>query len=144
MTDPATTLAKLPRGVYVISILLFLAGGVLLLAALVLPLLGANVIGDSTVPWYLYALYAAYFLALGWGLWRGRRWAYLAALLMCVVLAFYQFQTAIVLQRNSLVQFLILAAMFIYLLQPHVRAAFLRGGASTDSTERGTDITKPL
>ena len=53
-----------PRGVYVLSILLFLAGGVLLLAALVLPILGANVIGDSTVPWYLYALYAAYFLAI--------------------------------------------------------------------------------
>jgi uncharacterized membrane protein (DUF2068 family) len=117
---------KLPRGVYILSILLFVAGGGLLLAALALPILGANIIGDSTVPWYVYVLYALYFLAIGWGLWGGRRWAYIATLLMCVVLAFYQFQVAIVLQRNSLFQFLILAAIFVYLIQPQVRASFLR------------------
>lgn len=125
---------KLPRGVYILSILLFVAGGGLLLAALALPLLGANVIGDSSVPWYLYALYALYFLALGWGLWGGRRWAYFAALLMCVVLAFYQFQVAIVLQRNSLLQFLIIAAIFVYLIQPHVRASFLRRDSSIETS----------
>ena len=124
---------KLPRGVYILAILLFVAGGGLLLAALALPILGANIIGDSTVPWYVYVLYALYFLALGWGLWGGRRWAYIATLLMCVVLAFYQFQVAIVLRRNSLIQFLALAAIFVYLIQPRVRAAFLRRDASVET-----------
>lgn len=126
MTEPSTEARTLPRGVYVVALLLFLTGGILLLAALILPITGTNLIGTSVVPWYMYALYAAYFLVVGWGLWAWRRWAYLAALLMCVVLAFYQFQTAIVLQRNALFQFLALAVMFIYLIQPKVRAAFLR------------------
>lgn len=126
MTEPSSEARKLPRGVYILSLLLFLTGGILLLAALILPLTGTNLIGTSVVPWYMYALYAAYFFALGWGMWGGRRWAYLAALLMCVVLSFYQFQTAIVLQRNALFQFLALAAIFVYLIQPKVRAAFLR------------------
>ena len=72
---------KLPRGVYVLALLLFLGGGIMLLAAIVLPIQGTNL-----VPWYIYLAYAAYLMAVGWGLWGARRWAYLAALLMCVVL----------------------------------------------------------
>ena len=128
-------LQRRPRGIYVVALLLFVSGGLLLLAALILPLAGMNVMGASVVPWYLYALYAAYFLAVGWGLWAGRRWAYLAALLMCVVMAFYQLRSAIVLGRNALFQTLLLAAMFVYLLRPGVRAAFLGRAASTDSTD---------
>lgn len=126
MSDTVQSERKLPRGVYAVAVLLFLFGGALLLAALVLPVTGTNIIGDSEIAWYWYVLYAAYFLALGWGLWAGRRWGYIATLLMCIVLAFYQFQTAIVLGRNSLFQFLILAAIFAYLIQGKVRAAFLK------------------
>ncbi len=97
MTAKAKVDRRLPRGVYALSLLMFLAGGILLLAALILPIQGTNFVGASVVPWYFYIGYAAYFLVVGWGLWAGRRWAYLAALLMCVVLAFYQFRTAIVL-----------------------------------------------
>src|SRR6266487_4157322 len=111
---------KLPRGVYILASLLFLGGGIMLLAAVVLPIQGTNL-----VPWYIYLLYAAYLLVVGWGLWGARRWAYLAALLMCVVLCFYQFQAAIILQQNTLFQFLALVAVFGYLIQPKVRAAFL-------------------
>ena len=98
MTAKAKVDRRLPRGVYALSLLMFLAGGILLLAALILPIQGTNFVGASVVPWYFYIGYAAYFLVVGWGLWAGRRWAYLAALLMCVVLAFYQFRTAIVLR----------------------------------------------
>jgi hypothetical protein len=128
MTPDTTTVTKPPRGVYVISLLLFLSGGLLLLAALILPLTGANLVGNSVVPWYFYVLYGGYFLAVGWGLWGGRRWAYVAALLMCVVLGFYQVQNAVVLGRNALFQVIALAAIFVYLLQPGVRASFLRPG----------------
>ena len=121
----------LPRGVYVLALLMFLCGGVLLLAALVLPFLGARVTGAAMVPWYVYLLYSAYFLVVGWGLWGGKRWAYLAMLLMCVVLAFYQFRTAIILQQNVLVPFLVLLVIFGYLIRPNVRAAFLRPGGTT-------------
>jgi hypothetical protein len=130
MTEPSSDARKLPRGVYVLALLLFLAGGILLLAALILPITGTNLIGTSVVPWYLYAIYAAYFFVVGWGLWGRRRWAYIAVLLMCVILSFYQFQTAIVLQRNALFQFLALTAIFVYLIQPKVRAVFLRPPAA--------------
>ena len=126
---------KRPRGIYVVALLLFLTGGLLLLAALILPLTGMNVMGASVVPWYLYVLYAGYFLAVGWGLWAGRRWAYLAALLMCVVLAFYQLRSAIVLGRNALFQVLVLATIFAYLVRPGVRAVFLGHGAAADPTD---------
>jgi len=111
---------KLPRGVYILALLLFLGGGIMLLAAIVLPIQGTNL-----VPWYIYLAYAAYLLTVGWGLWGARRWAYLAALIMCLVLAFYQLQTAVVLQRNALFPFLGLAIVFGYLIQPKVREAFL-------------------
>ena len=111
---------KLPRGVYIIALLLFLGGGIMLLAAIVLPIQGANL-----VPWYIYLAYAAYLLAVGWGLWGARRWAYLAALLMCVVLGFYQLRTAVVLQKNALFPFLALAVILGYLIQPKLRAIFL-------------------
>jgi hypothetical protein len=44
---------------------------------------------------------------------------------MCLVLAFYQLQTAVVLEKNALLPFLGLAVVFVYLVQPKVRAAFL-------------------
>src|SRR5215510_4631070 len=103
---------KLPRGIYVLAVLLFLGGGFMLLAAIVLPIQGANL-----VPWYVYLAYAAYLLVVGWGLWGARRWAYIAALLMCLVLAFYQLQTAVVLRKNALFPFLGLAVAFGYLIQ---------------------------
>jgi hypothetical protein len=124
---------RLPRGVYVLACLLFLGGGVMLLAAVVLPIQGTNL-----VPWYVYITYAAYLLVVGWGLWGARRWAYLAALLMCVVLIFYQFQSAIVLQQNTLFQFLALAVIFGYLIQPKVRARFLRPAAREPIREEPT------
>jgi hypothetical protein len=112
---------KLPRGVYILAMLLFLGGGIMLLAAIVLPIQGSNL-----VPWYIYLAYAAYLIAIGWGLWGARRWAYIAALLMCIVLGFYQLQTAVVLQKNALLPFLALAVIFGYLIQPKLRAIFLR------------------
>jgi hypothetical protein len=122
-TQPKTE-RKLPRGVYILASLLFLGGGIMLLAAIVLPIQGTNL-----VPWYIYLAYAAYLLAIGWGLWGVRRWAYLAALLMCVVLGFYQLQTAVVLQKNALFPFLALAVIFGYLIQPKLRAIFLHSMA---------------
>ena len=120
----ARTDRRLPRGVYALAVLLFLGGGIILLAAIVLPIQGTNL-----VPWYIYLAYAAYLLVVGWGLWGARRWAYIAALLMCLVLAFYQLQTAVVLQKNALFPFLGVAAAFGYLVQPKVRAAFLQSTA---------------
>src|SRR6476660_4164189 len=120
MTDHPKPERKLPRGVYIIALLLFLGGGIMLLAAIILPIQGTNL-----VPWYIYLAYAAYLMAVGWGLWGGRRWAYVAALLMCVVLGFYQLQIAVVLQKNALFPFLVLAVMFGYLVQPKLRAVFL-------------------
>ena len=111
-----------------LAVLLFLGGGIMLLAAIVLPIQGTNL-----VPWYIYLAYAAYLLAVGWGLWGARRWAYIAALLMCLVLAFYQLQTAVVLRKNALFPFLALAVAFGYLIQPKVRAAFLRSAAGEET-----------
>ena len=48
---------------------------------------------------------------------------------MCVVLGFYQLQTAVVLQKNALFPFLALAVIFGYLIQPKLRAIFLRSMA---------------
>ncbi len=111
---------KLPRGVYVLASLMFLAGGALMLAALVLPILGT-----AMVPWFIYLLYGTYFVVMGYGLWGGKRWAYFATLLMCAVLTFYQFQNALVLGQNALVQVILLVAIAVYMLLPAVRAAFL-------------------
>ncbi|HEU5097693.1 MAG TPA: hypothetical protein VFU22_01525 [Roseiflexaceae bacterium] len=125
MSNPAESNRKLPRGVYVLALLLFLGGGIMLLAAVILPIQGTNL-----VPWYIYLAYAAYLLTVGWGLWGARRWAYLAALIMCLVLAFYQLQIAVVLRKNALFPFLGLAIVFGYLLQPKVRQIFLRSSAA--------------
>lgn len=121
MSEPTKPEQRLPRGVYVLASLMFLAGAAALLAALALPFLGTNL-----VPWYVYFGYAVYFVVVGYGLWGGKRWSYIATLLMCLVLAFYQFQAALVLRQNALVQVVLLVVVFIYMLQPQVRAAFLQ------------------
>jgi hypothetical protein len=126
MTDQAKSKKRLPRGIYVLAALMFLAGAALFLAAFVLPYMGTNL-----VPWYVYLGYALYFVVVGYGLWGGKRWSYIATLLMCVVLTFYQFQTALVLRQNALFQVILLVAIFIYLLQPQVRAAFLRSNSQS-------------
>ena len=122
MSEPPQSqrLHKRPLGVSLLALLLFLIGGIWLLSAFALPLLGL-----PPAPWYIYLAAGAYFLIVGWGVWGVRRWAYITALLMCVVLLFYQLQTAIVLQQNVLVPFLVLVVILGYLVQPHVRAAFL-------------------
>jgi hypothetical protein len=124
---------KRPRGVAILALLLFLVGAIWLLAAVALPLLGV-----SLAPWYILFGAAAYFLAIGWGLWGGRRWAYLAALLMCIVLGFYQLRAALVLGWSGLVPLLALLGIFVYLLRPHVRAAFLPGAARNDAGPSST------
>jgi hypothetical protein len=111
---------KRPLGVSLLALLLFLISGIWLLAAAALPLLGV-----PPAPWYIYLAAGVYFLIVGWGVWGVRRWAYFAALLMCVVLLFYQFQTALVLRQNVLVPFLVLVTIFGYLVQPRIRAVFL-------------------
>ena len=115
--------SKRPLGVALLALLLFLIGGIWLLSAVALPLLGV-----SAAPWYIDLAAGAYFLIVGWGLWGVRRWAYITALLMCVVLLFYQLQTAIVLQQNVLVPFLVLVVILGYLVRPQVRAVFLSKG----------------
>jgi uncharacterized membrane protein (DUF2068 family) len=124
MTDQTKSEKRLPRGVYGLASLMFLAGAALLLAAFVLPYMGTNL-----VPWFVYLGYGLYFVVVGYGLWSGKRWSYIATLFMCIVLTFYQFQTAIVLQQNALFQVILLAAIFIYMLQPQVRAAFLHSNS---------------
>ena len=122
MSEPTRSehTTKRPLGVALLALLLFLISGIWLLSAVALPLLGV-----PPAPWYIYLAAGAYFVIVGWGIWGVRRWAYIAALLMCVVLLFYQIQTAIVFQQNVLVPFLVLVVILGYLLQPHVRAAFL-------------------
>jgi len=113
---------KRPLGISLLALLMFLVGGVWLLAAVALPLLGTPL-----APWYILLGAAAYFLIVGWGLWGTRRWAYMAALLMCVVLGFYQLRAALLPGRNVLAPLLVLLAIFVYLVRPSVRAAFLAG-----------------
>ena len=119
MSERLSAPNKRPMGVYLLASLLLLVGGIWLVAAIALPLTGVTL-----VPWYVYLGAAAYFLTLGWGLWRARRWAYFATLLMCVVLAYYLVQTAVVFQRNVLLPFVLLVVIFGYLIQRRVRAAF--------------------
>ena len=128
-TQPEHTNTR-PLGVALLALLLFLVGGIWLLSAVALPLLDVPL-----APWYISLAAAAYFLIVGWGLWGVRRWAYIAALLMCVVLLFYQLRTAIVLQQNVLVPFLVLVVMFGYLVQPRVRTAFLRNDDKIEARE---------
>src|SRR5262245_9160581 len=120
MTEPSAARHKVPLGIHLLALLLFLVGGIWLLAAVALPLLSV-----PPAPWYIYLAAAAYFLIVGWGVWGARRWAYFAALLMCIVLLYYQLQAAIVLGQNVIVPFLVLVAIFGYLVRPRVRAVFL-------------------
>jgi hypothetical protein len=119
-----------PLAISLLALLMVLIGGIWLLAAIALPLLGVPL-----APWYILLGAAAYFLIVGWGLWGVRRWAYLAALLMCVVLSFYQIRAAVLLGQNVLVPLLVLAVIFAYLIQPRVRAVFL----STDHQHPAPD-----
>jgi hypothetical protein len=121
MTKQPLPAHKRPAGIYVIALLIFLVGAVWLLAALVLPFTDA-----TAAPWYVYLGAAAYFLILGWGVWGARRWAYFAALLMCLVVGFYALQTALLLERNALLLLLAPVGIFGYLLRPRIRAEFLQ------------------
>ena len=127
MTEPTQSRSRKqrPLGVALLALLMFLVGAIWLLAAVALPLLGAPL-----APWYILLGAAAYFLVVGWGLWGARRWAYLAALLMCLVLGFYQIRAGLLLGRNVLAPLLLLAAIFGYLVQPRVRRVFLRPAAA--------------
>jgi uncharacterized membrane protein (DUF2068 family) len=107
-------------GIALLALLMFAVGGIWLLAAVALPL-----VGTPLAPWYILLGAAAYFMIVGWGLWGARRWAYLAALLMCVVLGFYQLRAALLPGQNVLAPLLVLLAIFIYLVRPSVRAVFL-------------------
>jgi hypothetical protein len=122
--------SRRPLGVALLALLMFLVGAIWLLAAVALPLLGSPL-----APWYILLGAAAYFLALGWGLWGARRWAYLAALLMCGVLGFYQLRAALLFGQNVLAPLLVLGAIFAYLIQPRVRAAFLPAERRTTKDE---------
>jgi hypothetical protein len=121
MTEQVSSSSKRPLGISLLALLMFLVGGIWLLRLLASPLLGG-----SLAPWYIYLGEAAYFLVVGWGLWGARRWAYLAALLMCVVLGFYQLRTAVFLQQDVSLQVLTLLMIFGYLIRPRVRAVFLK------------------
>jgi hypothetical protein len=121
MTEQLSSSIKRPLGISVLALLMFLVGGIWLLRLLTSPLLG-----ESSAPWYIYLGEAAYFLVVGWGLWGARRWAYLATLLMCVVLGFYQLRSAVFLQQDVSLQLLTLLLIFGYLIRPRVRALFLK------------------
>jgi hypothetical protein len=118
--DDHKRLLRRPVGIAVLALIMFLIGSIWLLAAIVLPLLGTQL-----APWYILLGAAVYFVVVGWGLWGARRWAYLAALLMCVVLGFYQIQSALLFGPAALVPLLVLLLIFGYLIHPRVRAAFL-------------------
>lgn len=118
--EPSQPTSRRPAGVLTLALLMFLVGGIWLLAAIALPLLG-----QALAPWYIYLGAAAYFLIIGWGLWGLRRWSYFAALLMCVVLEYYTVQAAVVLRSNTLLPFILIGAIFVYLLRPSVREVFL-------------------
>jgi hypothetical protein len=120
MAHPAASTHKRPLGISLLALLLFLFGGLWLIAGLILPL-----VDIAVVPWSIALGAAAYFLVVGWGLWGMRRWGYLAALLMCVVLVFYQIRSAIALGQNVLLPMLLLLVIFGYLLLPRVRAVFM-------------------
>jgi uncharacterized membrane protein (DUF2068 family) len=119
-----------PLGISLLALLMFLVGGVWLLAAVALPLLGTPL-----APWYILLGASAYFMIVGWGLWGTRRWAYLAALLMCVVLGFYQLRAALLPGQNVLAPLLVLLAIFIYLVRPSVRTAFLAKQANGERSD---------
>lgn len=131
MSEQSKTASGRPRGLTILALMMMLVGGIWFLAALILPVLHVAI-----APWYIYLGAAAYFLIVGVGLWRARRWAYVCALLMCLVLAHYAILNAVVLQRNALLSFILVATVFVYLLTPHVRATFFVPPANDHPTEK--------
>ena len=108
-------------GVLLIALLFYTAGAFLLFASAL-----AGQMALAAAPWRLYFLGAIYFIVLGWGMWGAKRWAYFAALLMCAVSAYYLIMSALQLNQFVLVPFTLIALLAGYLVQPRVRAAFLR------------------
>ncbi|MCG8353318.1 MAG: hypothetical protein MI924_36600 [Chloroflexales bacterium] len=119
--QPQPTKPKRLIGVLLIALLFYTAGAFLLFASAL-----AGQMALAAAPWRLYFLGAIYFIVLGWGMWGAKRWAYFAALLMCAVSAYYLIMSALQLNQFVLVPFTLIALLAGYLVQPRVRAAFLR------------------
>ena len=128
--SPGTTLDRVrPRGVkiltalYALSALLTILGGVLAFG--LLSLLGplGTAIG-AVVGAFLVALGAVQ-LIIAWGLWKGRRWARILAIILTVLGLIPDIIGSIALNPLSMVGLLINIVILWYLFQPGVRAFYV-------------------
>ena len=109
-----------PRGVILLSLLLYAGAFVSAVAAAVIP---ATTLGG--LPRWVYLLYALVLTVLATGLLRRRRWAWFAALAFVAINGYYLLLGTAERGQNSIVGLTILAVVAAYLLWPGVRSVYL-------------------
>jgi hypothetical protein len=111
---------KLPRGVIIIAVLLwlgaFFTAGVMLVPTATLE--------QENLPRSLLLVGALALAVLGYGLIRLRRWAWIATILVAFVNGYFLLLNALE-GSSQFAGLLVLIAMVAYLIQPRVRARFL-------------------
>ena len=113
-----------PRGVIVLSLLLYTGAFISAAAAAVVP---ADVLRG--LPRWIYLLYALVLTVLATGLLRRRRWAWFAALTFVAINGYYLLLGIAERGQNSIVGLTILTVIAAYLLWPGVRSVYLRRDA---------------
>jgi hypothetical protein len=115
---------KLPRGVIIIAVLLwlgaFFTAGVMLVPTATLE--------QENLPRSLLLVGALALAVLGYGLIRLRRWAWIATILVAFVNGYFLLLNALE-GSSQFAGLLVLIAMVAYLIQPRVRTRFLGDSA---------------
>lgn len=126
-----------PTGVAILAILDFLAGALILLGGLVLIAVGGTGLlaslgygffaGIATLLGAVVLVIGVLAIVVGWGLWTGKRWAWILALILYALGALSSLVSLAGGSVSSVVGLVIDALLIWYLFRPHVKAFFGQG-----------------
>jgi len=127
-----------PAGIAILAILELIGGIIILLLGIGLAAVGGSLFtalgysglgGVAALLGGIVAIFGLLALLVGWGLWTGKGWAWLLAVILSVLGVLFSIASIAVGSFTSVVGLLIDALILWYLFRPHVRAFFGRGGA---------------
>lgn len=128
-----------PTGISILAILDFLVGALVILGGLFLVAVGGSGLltsfgygifsGVVSVVGGFALLIGIFAIVVGWGMWTGKEWAWILALILYGLGALTSLVSLVGGGVSSLVSLLIDAFLIWYLFRPHVRAFFGKGMA---------------
>ena len=140
-TSPSSSRPKRPDGITIIAGLVVIGGATFTLQGLFLslfhilfPYTGLFLISDYIGDGIFYLVLGIFLLLIGWGLWEGKRWAWIIYVILAVL--------DVLLSLITFNIYLLFLAVFIlwYMFEPHVQRYF---GMETEPTSSYTPSPSP-